>query len=30
MSLEESGQWKNNIYSNLAKGTPAGGWLFNS
>ncbi|MDH6210338.1 D-alanyl-D-alanine carboxypeptidase [Chryseobacterium sp. BIGb0186] len=25
MSLEEPGQWKNNIYSNLAKGTPAGG-----
>ena len=25
MSLEEPGQWKNNIFSNLAKGTPAGG-----
>ncbi len=25
ISLEEPGQWKNNIYSNLAKGTPAGG-----
>lgn len=25
MSLEEPGQWKNNIFSNVAKGTPAGG-----
>ncbi|TZF92248.1 serine hydrolase [Chryseobacterium panacisoli] len=25
MSLEEPGQWKNNIFSNMAKGTPAGG-----
>ena len=25
MSLEEPGQWKNNIFTNLAKGTPAGG-----
>ncbi|WP_412850840.1 serine hydrolase [Chryseobacterium sp. PMSZPI] len=25
MSLEEPGQWKNNIFSNIAKGTPAGG-----
>ena len=25
MSLEDPGQWKNNIFSNLAKGTPAGG-----
>ncbi len=25
MSLEKPGQWKNNIFSNLAKGTPAGG-----
>lgn len=25
MSLEEPGKWKNNIFSNLAKGTPAGG-----
>lgn len=25
MSLEEPGQWKNNIFVNLAKGTPAGG-----
>lgn len=25
MSLEKPGQWKNNIFSNVAKGTPAGG-----
>ena len=25
MSLEEPGQWKNNIFTNLYKGTPAGG-----